>query len=515
MVSLTSLIVLLFAAAVAALSTTGNRLLVVLDNVADQSAYALFFGDLKGKLRVPTPSLKTGSDRLCVYSARFFPLVRDAAQRRAAAVPTRSAHLRPHHLLPHKGQRCDGWLVSSPRPRAHHATGLGPNLKPSHLADFAKSGGNVLVALSSKTPASTSITALLAELDVALPAERTGTVVDHFNYDSLSAADAHDVLVIDGPTTPRPGVKDILAMPGAVLAMPRTAGHIPGQSKLLTPLMRAPSTAYSYNPKEKFAAVDPDDLFAAGRQLALASVVQLRNSARVVILGSVEMLQDAWIDAQASRVGAAKTKAANRDFAKRLTGWAFQEIGVLRVNSVEHRLRGHNETNPTIYRIKNHVVSVVTLLFFVGFLALLTPPAAQSYSISMSEYSWDKWTPLTLPDEDSLQLEFSMLSPFYRLNLVPTQVTETATVFSQDFQLPDQHGIFNFMVNYKRPLLTYVEEKRTVSVRHMAHDEWPRSFVISGAWPWLSGIATTVAGFVVFCGLWMYSKPAIEGGKTT
>jgi oligosaccharyltransferase complex subunit beta len=106
-----------------------------------------------------------------------------------------------------------------------------------------------------------------------------------------------------------------------------------------------------------------------------------------------------------------------------------------------------------------------------------------------------------------------MLSPFHRLELSPTLVTETAAVFGTSFVLPDQHGIFNFMVNYKRPFLTYVEEKRTVSVRHMAHDEWPRSFVISGAWPWISGIAATVTGFLGFCALWMYSKPTDRAKK--
>lgn len=48
--SLIKLALLLFAVAAAAMSTAGNRLLVVLDNVADQDAYAQFFGDLKGEL---------------------------------------------------------------------------------------------------------------------------------------------------------------------------------------------------------------------------------------------------------------------------------------------------------------------------------------------------------------------------------------------------------------------------------------------------------------------------------
>lgn len=115
-----------------------------------------------------------------------------------------------------------------------------------------------------------------------------------------------------------------------------------------------------------------------------------------------------------------------------------------------------------------------------------------------------------MPKGDHLQLEFSMLSPFHRLNLEssPKRAGDSAAVFERTFTLPDQHGIFNFKLNYKRPLLTNVEEKRTVSVRHIAHDEWPRSYAISGAWPWLSGIAATVTGFVAFAAVWMYSKPA-------
>jgi oligosaccharyltransferase complex subunit beta len=115
--------------------------------------------------------------------------------------------------------------------------------------------------------------------------------------------------------------------------------------------------------------------------------------------------------------------------------------------------------------------------------------------------------PFTPPTDDSVQLEFSMLSPFHRLNLEPTATTATSTIYTTSFKLPDQHGIFNFKVNYKRPFLSNVEEKNTVTVRHFAHDEWPRSWVISGAWPWIAGIATTVTGWIAFVALWLWSKP--------
>lgn len=261
---------------------------------------------------------------------------------------------------------------------AHNAA-LGPNLTPNILVDFINANGNILVALSSTIPASSSLTAFLSEIDVALPAERTGIVVDHFNYDAVSAAEAHDVLVLDAPTNVRPGLKEYFEVPG-VLSYPRGAGHTLGSGALLTPVVRAPSTAYSYNPKDQAEAVDPDDLFAAGKQLALVSVFQARNSARVTIVGSAEMLQDKWLDASVSRPGGKKTKTENREFAKRISGWTFQEIGVLKVNKIEHQLKGDNQTNSEIYRIKNEVVS----FFFFFFWQCLEK---YSLSVHLTKYS--------------------------------------------------------------------------------------------------------------------------------
>lgn len=60
------------------------------------------------------------------------------------------------------------------------------------------------------------------------------------------------------------------------------------------------------------------------------------------------------------------------------------------------------------------------------------------------------------------------------------------------------------MLDYKRPFLTNIEQKDTVTVRHFAHDEYTRSWGISGAWPWIGGIWVTIAGWVMFVGIWLY-----------
>lgn len=223
--------------------------------------------------------------------------------------------------------------------------------------DFVNAEGNILIAQSSTHATSTSLTAFLAQLDITLPFERTGLVVDHFNYDTVSASEKHDVLVLDSPQPIRPGVKPLLSLgENDVIAFPHAVGHALGASQLLTPIVRAPATAYSYNPTDQSEALDPEELFGAGSQLGLVSALQARNSARVVVLGSAEALQDKWFGVKVAKLGGNKVPAANREFAKKLSAWAFQEIGVLRVNSVSHQLKGGNETAPELYIIKQEVV---------------------------------------------------------------------------------------------------------------------------------------------------------------
>lgn len=107
--------------------------------------------------------------------------------------------------------------------------------------------------------------------------------------------------------------------------------------------------------------MEPTELFAAGSQLGLVSTVQARNSARLSVVGSAEMLTDQWFKAKVKKADGGKAVSTwNREFAKRVTGWTFKEIGVLRVNSIEHHLNeegASDESNPKIYRVKNDVVS--------------------------------------------------------------------------------------------------------------------------------------------------------------
>lgn len=137
----------------------------------------------------------------------------------------------------------------------------------------------------------------------------------------------------------------------------------------------------------------------------------------------------------------------------------------------------------------------------------------KTFSIELSEYLYDHLAPMSVPPADALQLEFTMLSPFHRLDLKPISQTVNSTLYSTSFKLPDQHGIFSFRVNYKRPFLTNVDVKREVTVRHFAHDEWPRSWEISAGWVWIAGIWVTIIGWVTFVALWLWNEPAYQGNR--
>ena len=192
-------------------------------------------------------------------------------------------------------------------------------------------------------------------------------MVDHFNYDTISAADNHDVLVLPRPRRLRRDLKNYFGGEG-VIAFPRPAGQTLGSaSPLLAPIVRAPETAYSYDTKE--ADVSDEEPFATGTQLSLVSAMQARNSARVTVLGSVESLEDTWFTANVKGAkDGKKVKTSNREFAQQLTSWTFKETGVITVGRVQHYLAGgaadefalsnrSRDINPSVYRIENDVVS--------------------------------------------------------------------------------------------------------------------------------------------------------------
>lgn len=243
-------------------------------------------------------------------------------------------------------------------------------MSPNRLLDFINQSGNILLTLSAGSPTPSAIASLLLELDIHLPPDRTSLVVDHFNYDSLSATEKHDVLLLPRPPPLRSDVRNFFGGEG-VIAFPRAVAQELGNgSPHLAPILRAKGSAYSYSPKDDDESAEA--ALATGEQISLVSAMQARNSARFTVFGSAEALEDKWFDAKVKGSDGKQTGTENQGFAKQATAWTFMESGVLKVGKVEHHLTlndqkasGNNSAvqlgflNPKIYRIKNDVVSVL------------------------------------------------------------------------------------------------------------------------------------------------------------
>lgn len=246
--------------------------------------------------------------------------------------------------------------------------GLGPSLTPKALIQFINQNGNILLTLSGESSTPSAITSLLLELDIHLPPARTSFVIDHLNYDTISAPEKHDVLLVPHPSALRKDVKNFFSGQGTI-AFPRAVPQELGNaSPHLARIITAKSTAYSHNPKDEADTVE--EPFAVGEQISLVSSMQARNSARLIVLGSAEALENKWFDAKVRGLEGKEGKTANREFAKQISAWTFLETGVLKIGKVEHHLSYVEPTspgndsiaqigylNPNIYRIKNDVVS--------------------------------------------------------------------------------------------------------------------------------------------------------------
>lgn len=252
--------------------------------------------------------------------------------------------------------------------------GLGPALTPKTLLDFINSEGNILLALSGGSAIANSVSSVLLELEISLSQDRHALVVDHFNYDTLSSPENHDVILLPRPQALRADLKSYFSGEG-VVAFPKAAGQSLGAaSSLLVPILRAPETAYSYDVIEEEQTVDAS--FAFGSQISLVSAMQARNSARFTVVGSAESLKDKWFSASVKGLkDGKKTQTVNREFAKQISAWTFKETGVIKVGKVQHYLNadGYAESppsnesgslNPSIYRIKNDVVCFSYHLLF-------------------------------------------------------------------------------------------------------------------------------------------------------
>jgi len=343
---------------------------------------------------------------------------------------------------------------------------FGGALSVEAIVEYIDEGGNVLVAGS--RDAADLIRELVTEVGVEMD-EEGAAVIDHLHYD---ANDAGQHTLVAAPSS---GLIDSTVMVGSKGGAPllyRGTGLITdADNPLVLPVLRAPSTAYCYNPANSIT----DYPHATGQNMLLVAALQARNNARVVVSGSLEFFSDALIMAAVmTPMGESYEKSGNGEAVEALSRWVFREDGVIRVVQVKHHLVGE-EQPPTAYTIKQHA----------------------EYSIEIERLMNGKWVPF---QADDLQMEFVRIDPFVRKTLKPS----SNGVFSIQFQVPDVYGVYQFKVEYNRVGFTRLYSTTQVSVRPFTHLEYER--FIECAYPYYASAGSMMLGVFIFSLVFLHHK---------
>ncbi|KAK6011802.1 Dolichyl-diphosphooligosaccharide-protein glycosyltransferase subunit [Ostertagia ostertagi] len=175
---------------------------------------------------------------------------------------------------------------------------FGGSITTEEITRFVDEGGNLLVAGGPNLGYAIRELALQHGFEFD---ESDTMVIDHNSY---------DVLLDDGHHTTIVATKEQLL--DAQLVVGETAKMNPvlfkgaaliahKKNRLRLEVLRAGSTAYSYNPSVKVDEY-PN---ALGQQILMIGAMQTRNNARVVFTGSMEMFSDVFLSATIFKVGSA------------------------------------------------------------------------------------------------------------------------------------------------------------------------------------------------------------------
>ncbi|KAF8913423.1 Dolichyl-diphosphooligosaccharide--protein glycosyltransferase subunit WBP1 [Mucidula mucida] len=349
------------------------------------------------------------------------------------------------------------------------------DITPQNIVQLLSLNTNVIIALS---PKQNIFTSLASEFSLILPPPGT-PLISHFP----ERKDPLTVIPVQVPSAPMltPNTPPVW-FSGVPFAF--------GNSPLLVPILNAPVESFAADsdstPDSLVDAADKGgEGLWAGRQLGLVAGFQPSEGARATFVGSAEIFSDKFAKKDLPTSG----KSGNTQFARDLTAWAFQESLVLRIDETTHHLV--NKTEPEEHYTTNDQIVYTT------YISRFNPTTG----------AFEPYSGLT-----DLQLEFTMLDPHIRTAL--PAVTGEPGKYEVTFRAPDRHGVFKFVVNYKRKGWTYLQSAITVPVVPPRHDGYPR--FLSAAWPYYVGAISTSVGFFLFSAMWLAGevRETKKGKKT-
>ncbi|KAK7049205.1 hypothetical protein VNI00_005806 [Paramarasmius palmivorus] len=383
-------------------------------------------------------------------------------------------------------------LIEDDLPKFAHVVLLGTDTKnfakditPQVLVQLLSGNTNLLIALS---PKQNLITSLAPEFSLILPPPNT-PLISHFP-ERKEPANVVPISIprssVDTPPILTPSTAPIW-FSGIPFAL--------GQNPLLFPILNAPAESFAADADATAdvladAAEKGGEGLWAGTQLAVAAGFQALGGARVAWVGGAEVFSDAFANKDIED----GVKSGNKQFAQDVAAWAFQENLVLRIDDASHQYV--NGSTPEHYTINDQV----------------------EYTVSISKYNpkfsiWEPYSAIT-----DMQLEFTMLDPHIRTALPRSEGRngkKEKGVYRVQFRAPDRHGVFKFVLDYKRKGWTHLQNSITVPVVPPRHDGYPR--FLSAAWPYYAGAISTSVGFFLFAAGWLAgdvsSNDAKKAGK--
>lgn len=322
------------------------------------------------------------------------------------------------------------------------------NFNQYSLVDFLNNNGNVLVVGGANVALPDDVRGFLNEIGI-FPSPKNFRLYDHFNTedDKVVLTDSN---IVNNRVISSFGEKFLYDGSAALLS----------NNELLFPIVKGSKTSFTSDSKSN-DPLSQDKTWTFGEQGFVAAGFQALNNARLVWVGA-----DSLLDVE-------------------LAKWAFQQKGVLKLQFVQHYKKDAPENiNDTLYRIKDNLI----------------------YTIGVSELVNNEWVPYEVAsEEDQIQLSFKMLDPYQRLNLKklgPGASTpngpDDLNIYSVDFLAPDHHGMFTFELDYKRTGLSYLSDNRVVALRHLANDEYKRSWDITNSWLYIASAVLVVAAWLLF-----------------
>lgn len=230
----------------------------------------------------------------------------------------------------------------------------------------------------------------------------------------------------------------------------------------LVPILKSSKTSFIETTQDK--NFEP---WVTGSQGHLITGFQgANNNARLAWVGSTNLIDEFAHD-------------INKNLIENLVNWNFNAKSVIKTLKSRHY---HADTKLTYDELNYKINDVIR------------------YEVDITEWDGSQWIPFTAED---IQFELRQVDPYYRINLTRVLDDETnnntfARYTTNNFKLPNRHGMFKFLTEYKRNGLSTIKDEDIKAIRHLAYDEYPRSWEITNSWVYLAANIVVISSFITF-----------------